>query len=364
MCDTTRSCGSAGRGVGGPFPLLADHTAYAIERGSVGEISRDLGMVAVIDAADSGREDRKPDSNAQEGTFVDLATLRRLVLRRLESDRRLGMTHLPRSAGSFDLSFLDDVAVREAAIQEKAALRAASVPAASAGVAPTVAGRAGVAGGGLPVPESIPTGKNITPPNTEVSRQPREERVKQLTVLSERVAGCVRCPELARTRNKTVFGVGNPEAAILFLGEAPGADEDRLGEPFVGKAGQLLDRIIAACRLTREEIYIANILKCRPPGNRTPTPVEAANCREYLTAQIATVDPDYIVCWGKTAVEHLLGTKAPLGKLRQQFFSYGRAKVAATYHPSYLLRNPNAKPDVWEDMKWLFQDMGIDLTAK
>ncbi len=294
---------------------------------------------------------------------MDLATLRRLVLRRLESDRRLGMTHLPRGEAGFDLSFLEDVATREAAIEQKAALRAASSPATASGGKAPVAAKTRTASAGLPAPELIPTGENITPPNEEVSREPRDTREKRLTVLSERVAGCVRCPELARTRKNTVFGVGNPEAAILFLGEAPGADEDRTGEPFVGRAGQLLDRIIAACRLKREEIYITNILKCRPPGNRTPTPVEAANCREYLTAQIATVDPAYIVCWGKTAVEHLLGTKAPLGKLRQQFFSYGRAKVAATYHPSYLLRNPNAKPDVWEDMKWLFMDMGIDLTA-
>ncbi len=125
----------------------------------------------------------------------------------------------------------------------------------------------------------------------------------------------------------------------------------------------MLDKIIAACRLTRDEIYIGNILKCRPPGNRNPTPIEAANCREYLTAQIATVDPDYIVCWGRVAVENLLGTKEAVGKLRKQFFSYGRAKVAVTYHPSYLLRNPAAKKDVWDDMKWLFRDMGVDLDA-
>ncbi|HEX6987478.1 MAG TPA: uracil-DNA glycosylase, partial [Planctomycetaceae bacterium] len=172
-----------------------------------------------------------------------------------------------------------------------------------------------------------------------------------------------RCEELAATRTQTVFGAGNPQAAIFFLGEAPGADEDRTGEPFVGKAGQLLNRIIAACRLTREEIYIGNILKCRPPGNRNPTPREAANCREYLSAQLAIVDPDYIVCWGRIAAENLLGLKDPIGRLRQKMFKYGRAKVAATYHPSYLLRNPAAKKDVWEDMKWLFRDMGVDLDA-
>lgn len=147
----------------------------------------------------------------------------------------------------------------------------------------------------------------------------------------------------------------------MFIGEAPGADEDRQGEPFVGKAGQLLNKIIAACRLKREEIYICNILRCRPPENRNPTPAEAANCREYLDAQIATVDPDYIVCWGTVAAQNLLNSKLSVGRMRGKLLSYGRAKVLCTYHPSYLLRNPAAKKDVWMDMKFLFKDMGIDL---
>ncbi len=191
-----------------------------------------------------------------------------------------------------------------------------------------------------------------------------EERRTQLADWKERVAQCVRCQELADSRTNTVFGVGNPEAKLLFVGEAPGADEDAQGEPFVGKAGQLLNDIIKACKLKREDVYICNVLRCRPPGNRVPAPQEAANCREYLDAQIAIVNPDYIVCWGSTAAKNLLGSEETIGKLRGKFFKYGRAKVLCTYHPSYLLRNPAAKKDVWDDMKLLFRDMGVDLSAK
>lgn len=208
-------------------------------------------------------------------------------------------------------------------------------------------------------PPAVPRCRTFQPLNLSP-----EERREKLADWKTRVAQCQRCPELARTRTQTVFGCGNPEAKLLFVGEAPGADEDAQGEPFVGKAGQLLNDIIKACRMKREDVYICNVLRCRPPGNRVPTPQEAANCREYLEAQIAIVNPDYIVCWGSTAAKNLLETDEAIGKLRGKFFRYGRAKVLCTYHPSYLLRNPAAKKDVWEDMKFLFRDMGIDLTAK
>ena len=188
-----------------------------------------------------------------------------------------------------------------------------------------------------------------------------EDRIAKLNDLSLTVANCTRCQQLVETRTQTVFGAGNPQAKIMFLGEAPGADEDEQGEPFVGKDGQLLNNIIGAMKLTRDEIYICNILRCRPPSNRNPSDEEATNCREYLDGQIAIVDPDYIVCWGSVAAKNLLSTKMPIGKMRQQFFEYGRAKVACTYHPAYLLRNPSAKKDVWADMKWLLQDMGVTL---
>lgn len=182
-----------------------------------------------------------------------------------------------------------------------------------------------------------------------------------LEKVSETVAVCQRCQELAETRTQTVFGVGDPAAEIMFVGEAPGADEDRQGEPFVGRAGKLMNKIIAACQLQREDIYICNILKCRPPGNRNPTSEEAGACREFLDAQITAVDPDYIVCWGSVAAQNLLGTDQAIGKLRGTFRDYGRARVLCTYHPSYLLRNPSAKKKVWEDMKLLMAERGVVL---
>ena len=185
-------------------------------------------------------------------------------------------------------------------------------------------------------------------------------RLKQL---ADCVASCQKCSELASTRTQTVFGVGNPSAEILFIGEAPGADEDRLGEPFVGRAGQLLNDIIAACRLTRDELYICNILRCRPPGNRNPTSDETANCREFLDGQISIVRPSYIVCWGSVAAQSLLNTQTTIGRLRGKFYEYAEAKVLCTYHPSYLLRNPAAKVHVWNDMKFLMRDLGVDLES-
>ncbi|MDA0282529.1 MAG: uracil-DNA glycosylase [Planctomycetota bacterium] len=189
----------------------------------------------------------------------------------------------------------------------------------------------------------------------------RDKRVAGLSAIAAQVAACTRCQELAETRTQTVFGVGNPEADIMYIGEAPGADEDREGEPFIGRAGKLLDRITEASKLTRAEIYICNILRCRPPGNRNPTPDEAGHCREYLDAQIETVDPKYIVCWGSVAAHNLLDTKVAIGKLRGKFFDYKGIKVLCTYHPSYLLRSPGAKKDVWEDMKFFRADMGVKL---
>ena len=193
------------------------------------------------------------------------------------------------------------------------------------------------------------------------SKEARADREEKLRLLAARVAQCTRCTELAQTRTQTVFGVGNPEAKLMFVGEAPGADEDRLGEPFVGAAGQLLNRILEASKLKRSDVYICNILRCRPPGNRNPTPEEAASCNEYLTGQLEIVDPDYIVCLGSVAAKYLLGRMESVGKLRGRFLEHGRAKVMCTYHPAYLLRNPAAKKDVWEDMKFLMRELGVAL---
>jgi DNA polymerase len=185
-----------------------------------------------------------------------------------------------------------------------------------------------------------------------------EQRRQALEVLAQRVSPCTRCAELARTRTQTVFGVGRLGAEVCFIGEAPGADEDAQGEPFVGAAGQLLNRIIAACGMKREDVYICNILKCRPPGNRLPLASEAANCREYLEEQLALVAPKFICALGACAAQNLLGTSLSIGKLRGRFHDYRGIPVLCTYHPAYLLRSPDKKKDVWEDMKKLLARMG------
>ncbi len=166
------------------------------------------------------------------------------------------------------------------------------------------------------------------------------------------ICECQKC-ELGATRNKFVFGVGNPDADIMFIGEAPGADEDRQGEPFVGRAGKLLDKILAAIDLDRTQIYIANILKCRPPGNRDPQPEEMNTCFPYLEQQIAMIAPRFICCLGRVAAQRVLETKTPLGKMRHQWFDKFGSKVMVTYHPAALLRFASYKKDTWVDMQRL-----------
>jgi DNA polymerase len=208
--------------------------------------------------------------------------------------------------------------------------------------------------------ERAPVGTNLFA-NTEASQAASlspEDRRQELTLIAERVKTCTRCPELASIRTQTVFGVGPVHPELCLVGEAPGAEEDRLGEPFVGPAGKLLDKIIVACGLKREEVYICNIIKCRPPGNRTPLPDEAAHCREYLDGQLALVQPKYILALGACAAQNLLGTTQSIGRLRGQFHRYKDIPVFCTYHPSYLLRTPEKKRDVWEDMQALMKHMG------
>jgi DNA polymerase len=165
------------------------------------------------------------------------------------------------------------------------------------------------------------------------------------------VTACQRC-ELHSTRTQTVFGVGDPGARWMFIGEAPGAEEDKQGEPFVGRAGQLLTAMIRALGLRREEVFIANVLKCRPPGNRDPKPSEAASCRGYLERQVALVNPTLIVAVGRIAAQSLLATETPLAKLRGKVHSFGARAwpLVVTYHPAYLLRSPGEKRKAWQDL--------------
>ncbi len=188
-----------------------------------------------------------------------------------------------------------------------------------------------------------------------------DQRWPALEVIRHEVAGCIRCPQLASTRTQTVFGTGDANARICFVGEAPGADEDAQGVPFIGRAGQLLTKIIEACKLTRDSVFIANVLKCRPPNNRTPEPGEVSNCRGFLDRQLEIVRPEVIVCLGSVAAKCLLNTEVSIGKLRGKWHDYRGIAVYCTYHPAYLLRNPNAKRDVWEDMKVVMTRLGVTL---
>ncbi len=193
-----------------------------------------------------------------------------------------------------------------------------------------------------------------------------------LAAIQEAVKVCRKCEHLADFRTQTVFGVGNPHAELMFVGEAPGADEDKQGEPFVGRAGELLTKIINAMGLSRDDIYIANVLKCRPdmppntPGNRPPTAEEMQRCLPYLREQIAIIKPRVIVALGKTAMAGLTGADEPMGAMRGRWFSFENIPLLATYHPSYLLRNGSntEKRKVWEDMMLVMEKLGMPISEK
>ncbi len=184
----------------------------------------------------------------------------------------------------------------------------------------------------------------------EVPTEMPQPQYESLEAHFKAICECTKCP-LAETRTKFVYGAGNSEADLMFIGEGPGRDEDLQGEPFVGKAGQLLNKIIAAMDLKREDVYIANMVKCRPPNNRDPLPEEMAECFPYLKEQVRLVRPKAICCLGRIAGQALLNTKTPLGRLRQRWHEFEGVPVLVTYHPAALLRFPAYKRDTWEDMK-------------
>jgi len=191
----------------------------------------------------------------------------------------------------------------------------------------------------------------MTPEPIPVSTVAAASAAELLAALKAEIGPqCTRCKLHTLGRSQVVFGVGSPSADLMFVGEAPGADEDIQGEPFVGKAGQLLTRIIEAIGLKREEVYIANVIKCRPPGNRNPEPDEVAECEPFLFRQIDAVRPKVIVALGKFAAQCLLRSDVPITRLRGKEFAYRDAILIPTFHPAYLLRNPPAKREVWEDM--------------
>ena len=200
-------------------------------------------------------------------------------------------------------------------------------------------------------PEPPPQAAAPPPPSSPaMGEDDAAERAAALAAFGASVEGCTRC-RLAEGRQKVVFGSGNPDADLMFIGEGPGAEEDRQGLPFVGAAGELLSRIIQAMEMTRDEVYIANVVKCRPPGNRDPQPDEVAACRGYLERQIALVRPRVIVALGRVAAQALLGTDSPIGQMRGRWYSIQGVPAMVTYHPAALLRNPALKRPTWEDLQ-------------
>jgi DNA polymerase len=223
-----------------------------------------------------------------------------------------------------------------------------------------------------PVAAPPPTGVPAPTPASKAAPAADDGRLARLAELKTKILGCTLCPHLVRSRTQVVYGVGNPFSELLFVGEAPGEEEDLRGEPFVGKAGQLLTRIIGAMEYTREEIFIANVLKCRPDmpageaGNRKPKPAEMATCLPWLREQIGLIKPKVIVALGLTAVEGLLGEPRTMREVRGKWLDYDGVPLMPTYHPAYLLRNQTMaeKRKVWEDMLLVLEKLGRPISAK
>ena len=193
---------------------------------------------------------------------------------------------------------------------------------------------------------------------------PSSDPSTALRLIREDIGDCTRCRLHKQGRKQIVFGVGNPSAELMFIGEAPGADEDQQGEPFVGRAGQLLNNMIKAMGLSREEVYIANIIKCRPPNNRTPERDECETCSPFLMRQIEAVAPKAIVALGAVAAKTLLAINAPMSELRGRWYDFRGTKLAVTYHPAFLLRDPRQKKETWKDLQMVMKDLGLEVPAK
>jgi DNA polymerase len=209
----------------------------------------------------------------------------------------------------------------------------------------------------IPARRSFPTPPQIT------AAVPPAKRAAALQIIRDDIGDCTRCA-LHKGRNKLVFGDGSPAARLMFVGEGPGADEDAQGIPFVGKAGQLLNNMITAMGLKREEVYIANVVKCRPPGNRTPEPDEANTCSPFLFRQIDAVRPQVLVALGATAATYLLGQRQPLAGLRGRVHAFRGSQLIVTYHPAYLLRDPRQKKEAWADLQIAMRELGLTPPTK
>lgn len=282
--------------------------------------------------------------------------IRHAILQRLESLQRAGVGQLPRVV-LLESRTAAGEQVRTPVVTSARYSASPATPFAPGSPSPTFRPPTG-----SPMPRpaqnplSLPTADRSSPAAQKLSAA---ERRVALEVIQSEVRGCSRCSPLVANRTQTVFGVGTVTPRLCFFGEAPGADEDRQGEPFVGRAGQLLNKIIDAMGLKREEVYILNVLKCRPPDNRAPLDDEIENCRGFFERQLEVLQPEFICCLGASAAKTLLHSAFSLGKMRGRFYDVRGAQVVVTYHPAYLLRNPAAKKDTWEDIQMLMKAMGI-----
>jgi len=211
--------------------------------------------------------------------------------------------------------------------------------------------------------DTIPPRNSIPTPPPLAAAAETKDRTAALRIIREDIGDCTRCA-LHKGRNKLVFADGSPDARLMFVGEGPGADEDAQGLPFVGRAGQLLDNMISAMGLKREEVYIANVVKCRPPNNRTPEPDEANTCSPFLFRQIDVVKPEVLVALGATAATYLLGQRQPLAGLRGRVHSFRGLKLIVTYHPAFLLRDPRQKKETWNDLKMVMRYLGMSVPQR
>ena len=210
----------------------------------------------------------------------------------------------------------------------------------------------------LPPQEDLPS-MAIPKPEAGVT-----DPVKALKIIREDLGDCTRCVLHKQGRKQIVFGVGNPSAELMFIGEAPGADEDIQGEPFVGRAGQLLNNMIKAMGISREDVYIANIIKCRPPNNRTPERDECETCSPFLMRQIAAIKPKVIVALGSVAAKTLLAINAPMSEFRGRWYDFRGTRLAVTYHPAFLLRDPRQKKEAWKDLQMVMKELGWKVPTK
>ncbi len=292
--------------------------------------------------------------------MLEIAQLRQALLQSLENYQRCGLQRIPRASAETlpaeMLAAIEQTRFPSAAVaapvsqvnnSQTAEATARVTPELAPTVAPTI------------VAETRTESEIVAERPWSFPSLSTEERKTQLEILDSEVKACRKCSDIVCFRQQTVFGAGPVQPTVCFMGEAPGADEDASGQPFVGRAGQLLTKIIEAMQLKRDEVFILNALKCRPPQNRTPVPEEIEQCHAFVAAQLEILQPKYIVCLGAVAVRSLLGLTLPVGSLRGRFHQYRQARVVVTYHPSYLLRNESAKKLVWQDMQMLMREMGL-----